>query len=46
MSIDHRFYMDTAATRKEVRDVLVGAGIGFEAKPDMPGGELGCSLCK
>ena len=41
MSIDHRFYMDTAATRKEVRDVLVGAGIGFEAKPDMPGGDEG-----
>jgi len=35
MSIDHRFYMDTPATRQALRDVLVEAGIGFEARPDM-----------
>jgi len=33
--------MDTPATRQELRDVLVGAGIGFEADPDMAGGEPG-----
>jgi len=39
MSINHEFYMDTAATRHELRDVLVRAGIGFEARPDMTGRE-------
>jgi len=41
MALEHHFYMDTDATRQEVRDVLVGAGIGFEARPDMPGGDEG-----
>lgn len=41
MALEHNFYMDTDATRHEVRDVLVGAGIGFEARPDMPGGDEG-----
>ena len=34
MSIEHHFYMDTPASRYELRDALVQAGIGLEAKPD------------
>ena len=34
MSIEHHFYMDTPASRHELRDALVQAGIGLEAKPD------------
>ena len=41
MAIEHNFYMDTTATRQELRDVLVGAGIGFEAELDMADGEEG-----
>lgn len=37
MSINHEFYMDTTATRHELRDVLVRAGLGFEARPDSTG---------
>jgi len=37
MSIDHNFYMDTTATRHELRDALVEAGIGLETRPDMVG---------
>ena len=37
MSIDHNFYMDTTATRHELRDVLVRADIGFEVEPDSTG---------
>lgn len=34
MSIDHHFYMDTSATQHELRDVLIRAGLGFEAEED------------
>ena len=37
MAIQHNFYMDTSATRHELRDALVRAGIGFEADTDMTG---------
>ena len=37
MSIHHHFYMDTVAARHELRDTLVGAGIGLEADADMTG---------
>lgn len=34
MALEHHFYMDTPASRHELRDTLVNAGIGFEADPD------------
>ncbi len=34
MSIDNRFYIDTTASRHELRDLLARADIGLEAKPD------------
>lgn len=34
MSISHRLYMDTPATRHELRDALARASIGFNANPD------------
>lgn len=37
MSISHRLYVGMPATRHELRDVPVGAGIGFKASPDMMG---------
>jgi len=37
MALEHHLYMDTDATRQEVRDVLVKAGIGFKAEPDSTG---------
>ena len=37
MSINHRLFMDTTATRHELRDVLVEAGLGFEARLDSTG---------
>lgn len=35
MSIDHRLYLDTSATRHELRDALAWAGIGLGARPDL-----------
>ena len=34
MAIEHHFYMDAQASRHALRDALVQAGIGLEAKPD------------
>jgi len=34
MAIEHHFYMDTTASRHELLDVLIQAGLGFEAEPD------------
>ncbi len=34
MAIEHHFYLDTAATRHELRDALAGAGVGLEADTD------------
>lgn len=34
MSIDHHLYMDTTASRHDLRDVLIRAGLGLEAEPD------------
>lgn len=34
MSISHHLHIDTSASRHELRDALVQAGIGFEARPD------------
>jgi hypothetical protein len=34
MAIEHHFYMDTAASRHELRDALVRAGFGLKAAPD------------
>ena len=34
MAIEHHFYMDTPASRHELRDALVRAGIGLGADPD------------
>jgi len=34
MAIEHHFYMDTAATRHELRDALARAGVGLEADTD------------
>jgi len=35
MAIEHHFYMDTPATRHELRDALTRAGIGLEADTDL-----------
>ena len=32
MALEHHFYMDTAASRHELRGVLIEAGLGFEAE--------------
>ena len=34
MALEHHFYMDTTVSRHALRDTLVRAGIGFEARPD------------
>ena len=34
MAIEHRLYMETGASRHDLRDALVQADIGFEARPD------------
>ena len=34
MGIGQRFYLDTTAPPQTLRDVVVQAGIGFEARPD------------
>jgi len=34
MAIEHHLYLDTPASRHELRDTLVQAGIGLEAAPD------------
>ena len=34
MAIEHEFYMDTTASRHELRDILVQVGIGFDVAPD------------
>lgn len=44
MSINHDFYLDTDASRHELRNVLMQAGLGFDAEPDdwsVPGGGFG-----
>ena len=35
MAVEHHFYMDTAATCHELRDIVVQANVGFEARPDL-----------
>ena len=34
MAIEHNLYLETSASRHEIRDVLVQAGIGLDARPD------------
>ena len=34
MGIGQSFYIDTTASRQTLRDLIVQAGIGFEARPD------------
>jgi len=43
MAIEQHFYMDTTAARHELRDVLIDAGLGFQAQPDWqtPSGRSG-----
>lgn len=43
MAIEHHFYMDTLATRHELRDVLLRVGLGLQVGPDweVPSGGFG-----